>query len=231
MISTPTPASPPLLPSPMQHLYPGGGYLGSPRPLPLRPACLSGTLGPEARLPFRCSCPLRIHSPQPGSALPGSGSALPGSGSGSRSSRAAPAAPGPSPSVPPRSLPPPPTCYSPPELHPHWPSPPAPPYPSSGWSVSLEGRGRSPQGIGPGVAGRGWGAGSRGPAGGGAPRAGRQGATGGHFGGVMVGRVWPPPPGSRSCPPGHLLALAGKQPSVSAVLDGNLCLDRFLPFT
>ncbi|XP_004404345.1 PREDICTED: uncharacterized protein LOC101365005 [Odobenus rosmarus divergens] len=173
--------------------------------------------------------PLRIHSPQPGSALPGSGSALPGSGlalrqSCTRRSRALPLRPSALP-------PPPPTCYSPPELHPHWPSPPAPPYPSSGWSVSLEGRGHSPQRIGPGVAGRGGGAGSRGPAGGGALRAGRQGATGGHFGGVMVGGVWPPPPGPRRCPLGHLLALAGKQPSVSAVLDGNLCLDRFLPFT
>lgn len=97
---------------------------------------------------------------------------------------------------------------------------------------------RFPRGAGPlaarnwtGGLGQGWGRGSRGPAGGGEPRVGRQGATGGHFGGVMVGLVWPPPPGSRSRPPGHLLAPAGKQSSASAVLGGNLCLARFLPFT
>lgn len=69
------------------------------------------------------------------------------------------------PSVLPPPHPAPPTCYSPPELHPHWPSPPAPPFPSSGWSFSRGGRGRSPQAPGPGVAGRGGRAGSRGPAG------------------------------------------------------------------
>lgn len=92
---------------------------------------------------------------------------------------------------------------------------------------------RFPRGAGP-LAARNWtgglgqGVGARVTWAGGRWRAagGAAGATGGHFGGVMVGLVWPPPLGSRSRPPGHLLAPAGKQPSASAVLGGNLCLDQ-----
>lgn len=120
----------------------------------------------RARLPFRCPCPRPVHSPQPGSALPGSGS-----GSG----RAARAAPGPSPSVPPRSL-----LLSPPPTNLLLPSGAPPPlavttcpaFPFLQLVRFPRGAGRPRQGPGPGVAspgGREGLSGSRGPAGGGAP--------------------------------------------------------------
>ena len=157
--SHPSFTSPP--PLSIQHLYPVRGDPRSPRAPPLR------------------ACPLGVHSPQPGSALPGSG-------------RAARAARQPSPSGPLRSLrPPPPTPGATNLLLPSGAPPPLavttrPAFPFL-WLVLFP-RGAGPFAPGTRTGGRGPGWARRVTWAGGL--VGRR-CTGGHFGGVAVGAAGP----------------------------------------